>query len=191
MRAVRVTPRVTVALGLLIALGLTGCKIGSTPSAAPAVTSQPASTAASAPASPAAGASSAAPASSGGFQNLAVSTAVRGELLDAFAAYAKIPSSDIGGSRPGSVYYGYDPATQTYWAMATYNPASTDPLNVTVAFQDGGNIGFFKQVGGGAWQVQLGGEPPICHELAFYPRAVLAAWALPTTSAAPLNCPSS
>jgi hypothetical protein len=40
----------------------------------------------------------------------------------------------------------------------------------------------------GAWQGRVGGIPPICGEVAFFPKAVLAAWSMPTSVPAPLNC---
>lgn len=183
MNAGRVAPAIVVALGPLVVLAVTGCTPGSAPGPA-AAASPPASSAAAAPAAT----SAAAPASSGAVQDLVVSPAVRTELLTAFAAAKDIPVSDVAGSRPGSVYYGYEPATQTYWAMANYDPASTDPLAVTVAFQDGGSIGLFKKAGNGAWQVSLGGEPSVCAELRFFPQPVLAAWSLPTSPPAPATC---
>jgi hypothetical protein len=193
MHAARVSPRMAVVLGLLAAIGVTGCTANSAPSSVAAPTSQSASPAASAPASPPAVTSSATPASSasatpsssGGVQNLAVNAAVRSELVTAFAAAKSISLSDVAGSRPGSVFYGFDPATETYWAMANYEPSSTDPLAVTVSFQDGASIGFFKKVGSGPWQATIGGAPAICAELRFFPQKVLEAWSLPTSSPAP------
>jgi hypothetical protein len=61
-------------------------------------------------------------------------------------------SSVVGGSMPGSLYYGYLPSTEMYWAMATYDGVRTDPLAVQVSFQDGGAMGMFKEVGSGPWQ---------------------------------------
>jgi hypothetical protein len=121
-------------------------------------------------------------------QNLAVSTAVRSELLTAFAAFKNIPAADVAGSVPGSVYYGFDPATQTHWALADYEAATNDPQAVLVGFQDGGSIGMFKRVGSGAWQATNGGEPALCGEVQYYPRAVLQAWSLPTAPTAGMSC---
>ena len=73
---------------------------------------------------------------------------MRTELLTAYAAYKDIPASDVHGL-PGSVYYAYQPATGTYWAMAKYEPTSGDSLTVQVGFQDGGSDGFFKKTGTG------------------------------------------
>ncbi|MGH3296932.1 MAG: hypothetical protein ACRDP7_34575 [Trebonia sp.] len=178
MHALRVAPGTAVMLGLLVATGLTGCKPNSAPSSVAASTSQPATSAGSAPASPSPATSSATP---GSVQNLPVSAGVRSELLTAFAAEKSIPISDVAGSTPGSVYYGYVPATDTYWAMASYEPASTDSQTVIVSFQDGGQQGFFKKVGSGPWQAALGGAPVTCYEVRFFPLAVLNAWSVPTS----------
>ena len=191
MHAVRVGPRVVTALGLLAAIGVSGCRASSAPGPVAATASQPASLTASAPASPAtsvpAVASSARPTSSGGVQNLIVAAAVRSALLAAYAANRSIPASDVQGV-PGSVYYAYVPATATYWAWAKYEPASTDSLTVQVGFQDGGGDGFFKKAGSGPWQVTIGGEPVTCGALRFFPQAVLLAWSLPTSATPASMC---
>ena len=70
-----------------------------------------------------------------------------------FAAAKGIPVSDVPGTTPGSVYYGYDAATATYWAQADFRLATRVPLAVQVGFQDGASTGFFKRSGSGAWQV--------------------------------------
>jgi hypothetical protein len=121
-------------------------------------------------------------------QNLAVSTAVRSELLTAFAAVKNIPVSDVAGSTPGSLYYAYVPATETYWAMASYEPARAVPLTVQVSFQDGGETGLFKKVGSGSWQAETGGAPPFCAEISYFPQAVLTTWSLPTIAPVPSEC---
>jgi hypothetical protein len=121
-------------------------------------------------------------------QNLSVSTAVRSELLTAFAAIKNIPVSDVAGSTPGSIYYAYDPSTQTYWAMGSYEPASTDPATVKNSFEDGGETGQFKKIGSGPWQAGTGGVPPYCAEISYFPRTVLEAWSLPTTVPAGGKC---
>lgn len=82
---------------------------------------------------------------------------------------------------PGSVYYAYDPATDTYWALADFAPSSTASLNVQVGFQDGGSYGMYRKAGAGSWQVQQPGFPPICGEAKFFPQAVLMAWSISTS----------
>jgi hypothetical protein len=83
----------------------------------------------------------------------------------------------------GSVHYAYDSATNTYWALANFAPSATAPPRVTVSFQDGTSWGFFTKVGSGPWLAQEGGEPVVCLEVGFFPRAVLTAWSLPTDTA--------
>jgi hypothetical protein len=187
MHSVRVAPRMAVLLGLLVAVGVTGCKSNSAPANAAPVISQN-SQSASAQASPSAVTSSTAPASSGGIQNLPVTTAVRSGLLAAYAAAKNIPVADVAGSVPGSIYYAYDPATGTYWAMAAYEPLSSDSLTVRVGFQDGASDAFYRKAGSASWQVTLGGAPVICGELRFFPASVLEAWSLPTTATPASMC---
>jgi|SRR5215471_2980790 len=173
MRARRVAPGITLVLGLLVAPGIIGCQSNSAP-ASVATSSPPATSAASATAT-----SSGTPASSGGVQNLSVSPEVRGELIAAFAARKNIPVDYVARSSPDSVYYSYDPATETYWAMADYEPANAAPEAVKVGFQDGGQVGLYKKAGNGQWQVTLGTEPAACAEVSFFPRTVLDVWSLP------------
>lgn len=91
-------------------------------------------------------------------------------------------------SRPkaGSVYYAYDPSTDTYWALATFAASSTASMNAQVGFQDGGGTGMFKKAGAtGAWQATRGAFPEICGEVTYFPAAVLTAWSISSTSLPP------
>lgn len=177
---------------LLAATGAAGCSFSPHPSAAassspassapaPSTAATPTATASSPPAS-----SSSPAASPGQVQNLLVTPAVRSELTAAFAAFRKIPASEVGGTYPHSVYYAYVPATDTYWAMATFDPSSTDSFNVQLSFQDAGGVGLFTRTGAGSWQAQGGSMPPVCGEVGFFPPSVLKAWAQPTS--APASC---
>lgn len=177
MRSVRVVPGMTAVLVSLVAVAVAGCSPFSSSSSAAAPASQSASPAAStAAAAPAV--SSSPTSSSGGVQNLDATAAVKSDLLAAFVAAKDIPVSDVAGSVPDSIYYAYDPATQTYWAKAAYEPKSTDPLSVTVDFQDGADTGLYKKSGTGPWQVTIGAEGP-CTDSQFFPQVVLVAWAIP------------
>jgi hypothetical protein len=169
MHVMRIGPGMAVALGLLTAVGVSGCTASTAPASAPATASRASATA------------------SGEVQNLIVSAAVRSELIAAYAALRHIPTSDMYGV-PGSVYYAYQRARGTYWALAKYEPVSSDPQAVTVGFQDGGSDGFFKRTGSGPWQVSLGGEPEACTQPRFFPQPVLAAWALLPTATPPAGC---
>jgi hypothetical protein len=190
MRALDAGWRMLAGAGVLAAILVTGCSAGSTSTAGAAgggpSSSQPA-TATSAGQS-AAATPSASPTASAGIQNLLVTSAVRSQLAAAYVGLRQIPAADVSGTQPNSVYYAYDQATNIYWAMADFVATPTDPQNVLVNFQDGGSDGLFKKVGSGPWQVQEGGEPGICAELRYFPRAVLRAWAISTTLPPGLNC---
>jgi hypothetical protein len=72
---------------------------------------------------------------------------VRAALVAAFAAGQHLKPSYVAGTVKGSVYYGFDPATAKYWAVARFSPTAAaraadqrlnggagDPL---IQFQDG------------------------------------------------------
>jgi hypothetical protein len=130
------------------------------------------------------------PAAPGGIRNLAISSAERSELTQAFMAHKGISLSDVQGAGPlpGSVYYAYDPATGTYWALAAFDPSSTASSKVSVDFQDGGGTGMFRMASGGSWQVQNSGVPSTCSELLFFPKAVLQTWRMPTSAPSGMHC---
>jgi len=187
MRGIGVAPRKLAVLGILAGLGVAGCSAIATSQPVAAVLNQPTARLASGPASSPAAKPSAS-ASGGAIQDLVVSAAVRGELTGAFAVVHDIPQSYVTGTQPGSVYYAYVPATHTYWAMARFDVSATAVQKYPAGFQDGGDIGEFKKVGTGGWQGVLGGIPVYCGEAAFFPKAVLAAWSLPTSPPAGMNC---
>jgi hypothetical protein len=186
--------RVLVGAGLLATIAVTGCTAGSTSSPGAVgdgqPTSQPATTAVGTPPAgqPSAPTPSASPTESAGIENLLVSSALRSQLTTAYVAFRQISVSDVSGTRPDSVYYAYDQATNTYWAMADFMPAQTAPQNVLVNFQDGGSTGLFTKIGSGPWQVRQGGIPAVCVETQFFPKPVLAAWAISTNRPPGLNC---
>jgi hypothetical protein len=185
MRSIGVARRIL--LGLLAAAGVAGCSAISTPHPVASVLNQPVTRTASGPASSATAKPSAS-ATGDAIQNLVLSTAVRSELGAEFAAVADIPPSYVLGAKPGSIYYAYEPATDTYWAMATFEESATALKNDPAGFQDGGNVGLFWRVGTGAWHGGLGGIPLTCAELRFFPKGVLAAWSLPTSPPAGMDC---
>lgn len=172
------------ALGVLAAVGMSACAATRTPSSAPpgnGQTTTPAATVAANPASsPAAATPSATPAGAGTVQNLVITSAEKSELTAAYVAFRAISLSDVAGEgpTPGSVYYAYDPATDTYWALADFQPSGTASLDVQVGFQDGGGIAMFQKAGSEAWQTTSAGEPQFCAEAKFFPPAVLTAWSM-------------
>jgi hypothetical protein len=178
MRTITVRPRMLGWLGLLATVAMAGCTATSTSSPAAPGHGRSASPAAATAVPPAA--SSSPPAGTGGVRKLPVSRDVRNELTVAYVNARGIPLSDVAGTIPGSVYYAYDPATDTYWAEATFQGSRTASLKVLVGFQDGGSIGFFARAARSGWQADVGGEPVVCFEVPFFPPAVLTAWSLPT-----------
>jgi hypothetical protein len=187
MRTIGVARRMLAVLGLLAAAGVAGCSASSVPHPVASALNEPVSgsTAGSA-SSPAA--SSSASAAGSAVQNLVISAAVRSELTEAFAAVRDMPPSYVTGTQPGSVFYAYVPATDTYWAMGSFGLSATAVQKQPAGCDDGGCTGIFKKVGTGGWQGRVGGIPPICGEVAFFPKAVLATWSLPTSVPAPMNC---
>jgi hypothetical protein len=183
MRTITVRLRVLGWLGLLATVAVAGCAATSTSSPAAPGHGRSASPAAATAVSPVA-VSGSAPAGTGGVRDLPVSRDVRNELTAAYVNSRGIPLSDVAGTIPGSVHYAYDPATDTYWAEATFLPSRTASQKVLVGFQDGGSIGLFARAARSGWQVQLGGEPVVCAEVPFFPPAVLTAWSLPADTAA-------
>jgi hypothetical protein len=179
MRTITVSRRVLGWLGLLATVAVVGCTATSTSSPAVPGHGRSASPAAATAISPVA-ASGSALAGTGGVRDLPVSREVRNELTVAYVNSRGISLSDVVGTVPGSVYYAYDPATDTYWAEANFLPSRTASLKVSVGFQDGASIGLFARAARSGWQVQLGGEPVACAEVPFFPPAVLMAWSLPT-----------
>ncbi len=182
--SVRATPKrwLLAACPVILACVMTaGCTQNGNPAAAP-----PPRESASSTFSPIPAASSSAPTTSPsasapvGVQNLAVTASVRRELIAAYVAYKHFKSSDVAGAAPRSIYYAYDPADDTYWAMADFLLSSTASLDDQVEMQDGGNVGLFTRTASDAWQVRNPGFPPACEVLALLPKAVITVWALPT-----------
>jgi hypothetical protein len=170
-----------------LGLACVGCTPTAKPAAAPSVTvSRPATTTTAGP--------SATAARSPKPTNLAAGAAVRQELLAAFTAFranasntpgfAAIAPSAISGITPGTLYYAFDSATGTYWAVATFSATkAASQTSAYVGFQDGGNEAVFMRPSGEQWLVKSVGT---C--LRGLPVAVAAALTL-TASPSPM-CPS-
>jgi len=191
------TSRISFALsGSLCAavLALAACSSG-TPGS-PAGTSAPTTQAASTPtpgtAAPSSSQATTAPSAKA--TNMVADAAVRQGLLAAFTAFrsnaantpgfAAVPPSAVGGITPGTLYYVFDPASGTYWAVATFSATNAaSQTSAYAGFQDGGNKAVFMRPSGGPWQVKSVGA---C--LSGLPVAVAAALAL-TASPSPM-CPN-
>lgn len=146
MRAI-VTGRGILVVGtaLLAAAGMCGCAANQTPNVTGRGNGQLATSAATA-SGPAAAPSGGAPNTTTGpsaVQNLVISSTEKSELTAAFVAYKRISLSDILGPDPmsGSVYYACDPATEIYWAMASFATSST------ASFKRAGELPGWRQHG--------------------------------------------
>jgi hypothetical protein len=185
MRTITIRRGMLLSVGLAATLSMAACAASKPPNSAGLGTSHTVPPAVSRTPTHAA-----TPTRPGGVENLVISSAVRSELTAAYIADRGISLSDVsgGGPMPGSVYYAHDPAKDTYWALAGFEPSSTASLNVQVGFQDGGGSPMFRKVGAGAWHVGNPGVPSFCGEVQWFPLAVLSAWSLPTTPAPGLTC---
>jgi hypothetical protein len=125
---------------------------GTTPTAAGNATTQPPSTT-----QPPAGTTT----TSGAPQNLAATAALKSSITAVYVAARNLPASQVAGTVPGSVYYAYVPSTQTYWAIASFEPNGSATMQTQVAMQDDGCCGIFTQMTGGNWVFVSGflGEP--------------------------------
>jgi len=179
-------------LALLATAGMTACTTRSAGTVAGPGNSQTTTPAATAAASPATKSPGVTPTGAGGgVRNLAISTAEKSELSATYLAFrGGISLSDLAGDgpTPGSVYYAYDPATNTYWALAVFEASRSAPLDVQIGFQDGGSIAMYRKTGASPWQAVNPGVPPFCGEAKFFPKTVLTAWGMPTTAPAGLTC---
>jgi hypothetical protein len=89
-------------------------------------------------------------------QNLAATAAVKSALTAAYVAHNGLPAAEVAGTAPGSVYYGFLPSTNTYWAIAGFVPSAAASQNTQVAMQDDGCCGIFNMTAGGSWTFVAG-----------------------------------
>ena len=134
------------------AFALSGCSAGN-PTSAPTTTtsSAPASTTTAPP-----GSASTTSTTSSTPQNLVASAALKSALTAAYVAHNHLPTGEVAGTAPGSVYYAYVPPTNTYWAIAGFVPTPGAGTQTQVAMQDEGCCGAFSQLAGGAWTYVAG-----------------------------------
>jgi hypothetical protein len=111
-------------------------------------------------------------------QNLSVTTSVINGLLDAGARYHQLPDRDFTGLAPGTAYYAFDPATNTFYAGASL-VASPKSLQAQIGDQDDGSYNLFVRVATAKnWTVYndgLGAAQDSTCPLAI-PPSVLAVW---------------
>jgi hypothetical protein len=185
MRTIGNWPAMLIGVALLATAGATACSANLTPSSAGPSDRQTTKPAATAAASQSTGGPSVTPTGPVAVQDLVITSAGKTGLTTAFVTFKGISSDEVasGGPVPGSVYYAYDPATDTYWAAASFLPVNTLTLSALEAFQQGGDIAMYQKAGDGSWQVQTGASSLTCLAPNFFPQAVLVAWSLPTVPA--------
>jgi hypothetical protein len=110
-------------------------------------------------------------------------------MTRAFATFDKIPATDVGALRPGSLYVAYDSTTRTYWGTASFVPSAHAGAAVSTRFQDGGGVGIFTSKDGKAWKMtRIGGEPfPCAQEV---PAIIETAWGVKNSAYCPSSSPA-
>jgi hypothetical protein len=149
----------------------------------------PAANTAQATTTPPATATTAAPpasASPAGAENLALTDPVRAQLLAAAAKLNGLPASAYLGLVQGESYYGFDPATSTYWAGGALDP-SPSSQRAQVSVQDDGGYYIFEEPAGGSWTASSEGmagiEGATCS--VHIPPALVALWHWPAGACHP------
>lgn len=111
-------------------------------------------------------------------KNLAVTPAVIKSILDAGAKFHQLPASDYTGLDPGTAYYAFDPANNTFYAAAGLLP-SPHSLKAQIGAQDDGGYNLFVRLASTpSWTVYndgLGGADGSVCPIAI-PASVLAVW---------------
>ena len=100
------------------------------------------------------------------------------ELRRAYvAARPGVRLDEVAGPRRGTLYYAFEPATKTYWAIAWFDPSPRARYQTQVNFQDGMGGGVFTRSGSRRWRAQVHerGNLPCPGDV---PDAVLRAWRL-------------
>ena len=142
-----------------------------------ASTTPPAATSAAPPASASASASPSPSPSATGAENLTLTSPIRAQLVAAAAKLNGLPASAYIGLVQGESYYGFDPATNTYWAGGALDP-SPSSQQAQVSVQDDGGYYIFEEPAGGSWTASaeglagIGGTTCSVH----VPPALVALW---------------
>jgi hypothetical protein len=91
-----------------------------------------------------------------GVENLVLTDAIRAQLVAAAAKLHGLPASAYVGLVPGESFYGFDPATNTYWAGGALDP-SPSSQQAQVSVQDDGGYYIFQEPAGGSWTASAEG----------------------------------
>jgi hypothetical protein len=168
--------------GICAVLAVAACSssAGQSPAASTSQATAPSATATSA-APPAS-----ATASPAGAKNLALTSSVRAQLVAAAARLNGLPASAYVGLVKGESYYGFDPATSTYWAGGALDPSPSSE-RAQVSVQDDGGYYVFEEPAGGSWTASSEGlagiEGATCSVRV--PPALVALWHWPAGACHP------
>jgi hypothetical protein len=162
---------------LVGAVSLAACSsAASQPPAANTATASTTPAAATSAAPPASASPSASPSATGA-ENLTLTDPIRAQLVAAAAKLNGLPASAYVGLVKGMSYYGFDPATNTYWAGGALDP-SPSSQQAQVSVQDDGGYYIFEEPAGGSWTASaeglagIGGTTCSVH----IPPALVALW---------------
>jgi len=164
------------------ALTLAACSSSASQPATANTTTSPATAAAATSGSAGASASP----SATGVENLVLTGAVRAQLVAAAAKLNGLPATAYVGLVHGESYYGFDPATSTYWAGGALDP-SPSSQRAQVSVQDDGGYYVFEKPAGGSWTASAvglaGTEGATCP--VHVPPALVALWQWPAGACHP------
>jgi hypothetical protein len=91
-----------------------------------------------------------------GAENLALTDAIRAQLVAAAARLNGLPASAYLGLAHGESYYGFDPVTNAYWAGGALDP-SPSSQQAQVSVQDDGGYYIFEEPASGSWTASAEG----------------------------------
>jgi hypothetical protein len=145
----------------------------------------PAATTSSAVAASAPPAASASPSATSA-ENLVLTDAIRAQLVAAAAKLNSLPASAYVGLVHGESYYGFNPATNTYWAGGALDP-SPSSQQAQVSVQDDGGYYIFQEPAGGSWTASSEGMAGIAGAVCsvHIPPALVALWHWPAGACHP------
>jgi hypothetical protein len=121
-----------------------------------------------------------------GIQNLVLTDAIRAQLVTAAATLNGLTAADYVGLVKGESYYGFDPATNTYWAGGALDP-SPSSQQAQVSAQDDGSYFIFEEQAGGSWTAHAEGMAGIAGATCSVqiPPALVALWRWPAGACHP------
>jgi hypothetical protein len=169
---------------LAISVALTGCAAHQAEKVGPAIamTTSEASQSTTTSAAPTAPTTTVSPATEDTSPQNQATSADEAALTAAYIAFTHFPPGDIAGIQAGSLHYAYLPSTETYWAIARFEPTPKASQQTLVNLQDNASIGIFSHGSGAPWTLVRTGSAPFCPSQWGIPSAVLSQWGLSDAS---------